>query len=194
MCVFHLVCYWALPIALWWWIPKLCSWWISLKQISSTYSSDGSSIGLQIKTKAAVSPHQRYFSMKSNTLCLSLQRTTDWEPSFLLSSPPLFSLSSQSTRQTTSIFHWCFEMEPRLSVWSYCAQVKHCGAAGCRLVTHGKRCITGQRGYVWGPIWAFIICYLAEHLEDFWVILIKFCCYIWVPLTGFRQCGQLLLL
>lgn len=63
-CVHHthtptLSCYWALPVALSWWIPKLWPWWISLKQISSTYSSDGSSIGLQIKTKAAISPHQR---------------------------------------------------------------------------------------------------------------------------------------
>lgn len=56
VCVFH---DWALRIALSWPIPQPWPWWISLKQISSTYSSDGSSIGLQIKTKEAVSAHQR---------------------------------------------------------------------------------------------------------------------------------------
>lgn len=89
VCAFHSACHRALPVALSWRIPKLWPRWISLKQISGTYSSDGSSIGLQIKTKAAVSPYQRQFPMKSNTLCLSLQPTTDWEASF--SCPPLLS-------------------------------------------------------------------------------------------------------
>lgn len=45
------------PVVLSWSATKLRPWWITLKQISSTYCADGSSVGLQIKTKAALSTH-----------------------------------------------------------------------------------------------------------------------------------------
>lgn len=98
---FQPACSWDLPIALSWCIPKSWSWWISLKQIRSTYDSDGSSIGLQIKTKAVVSSHQLKFPVKYNTLGLDLCWRTAWEASSSL--PTLLSIPNNPTHN----FHLC---------------------------------------------------------------------------------------